>query len=268
MLPLANAADFDAEILQTRPVSTGNSIIDEMIGGGLKRGYRVYLFGNSSATSQILMDIAVNAFLPPRDGGYSEPAVIYVDGKNRFSPHYLSTKAVSSHLGPRHILNHIIVSRVFTWSQMVEVMEERIINIAEKHIYIILISGLLDLFAETAFQNGVVNKECFHDLHRIFSGIKQISAQYFPIVVFTGPANAMNFSQPIGGKIATHFANVILGMNENERQLYYHLVQHPFRREIRRTIWKSPMGDISLSYSRNNWSENRRIESFIRRNSK
>ncbi|MHA1293522.1 MAG: hypothetical protein ACTSQJ_12765, partial [Promethearchaeota archaeon] len=126
-------------------------------------------------------------------------------------------------------LENIIVARAFTWDQMVELLEHKLAML--EHVKVVLISGITTLFRSYA-------KQTFEGLLKSINGIKQILSKTKPLIVITAPLNERSLFRPAGGKIISHFGNVLILIGDNERYTEYTLIQHPYLSENRLRKWK------------------------------
>ncbi|MHA1584401.1 MAG: hypothetical protein ACTSWL_04045, partial [Promethearchaeota archaeon] len=213
-------------------------------GGGVLRGPVYFFYGPKSLLSSTLMKIAVNSFQTAIDGGVAADdlhQVAYVDGLNRFNPYYISKVAVSKHLSPQYVLKNIIVARTFTWNQMVESLEEKLADLEDRPIKLLLVSGLTSMFEEMTNDGmtlGKINYKVFQDLKRIFAGINRMALHSRPIIVLTGPLHSKSDHRPAGGHLLSHFCGVIAGVHDNLRFIDYTLDQHPYLPYTKKRLWK------------------------------
>jgi len=213
-------------------VSSGDSTLDELLGGGGFHKDLVYLlYGDKVATTNILLTTSVISQKSYAHGGLRGNCVkiAFIDGNNRFNPYNVSKFAVSQNLSPRIVLENILIARAFTWEQMIELLEHKLSNIEE--VRVVLISGITSLL-----QN--YEKQTFEDLLKAIHGIKQILQKTKPLIIITAPLNEYSSFRPKGGKIISHFGNVLVLINDEERYVEYVLVQHPFLPERRLLKWK------------------------------
>ncbi len=212
-------------------VSSGDSTLDALLGeGGFHKDLVYLLYGDKKKTSNILLTTSVIAQKSFANGGLGEKIkVAYIDANNRFNPYDVSKFAVSQNLSPKKVLEKILIARAFTWDQMVELLENRLSKLED--IKVVLISGITTLFQS-------YEKQTFEDLLRAISGIKAILYKTKPLIILTAPMNEYSLYKPNGGKILSHYANVLVMINDDERYTEYILVQHPFLSENRLLKWK------------------------------
>ncbi|MFX1379281.1 MAG: hypothetical protein ACFFA4_09315 [Promethearchaeota archaeon] len=228
-------------------ISSGDSTLDELLSGGFHRDLVYLLYGDKKLTNNILLTTAVIAQKAFTNGGLGEGIrVAFIDGNNRFNPYNVSKFAVSQNLSPRKVLESILISRAFTWDQMVEILENRL-SILED-VKVVLISGITTLFEG-------YERQTFEDLLRIVDGIKQILWKANPLIIITAPLHDNSLFRPKGGKILSHFGNVLVKINDDDRYVEYVLVQHPYLPENRLLKWKPrttkkkiPLKNTTLDY--------------------
>ena len=226
-------------------VSSGDSTLDELLGGGGFHKNLVYLlYGDKKKLANILLTTAVIAQKSFNNGGLGEETkVAFIDANNRFNPYNISKFAVSQNLSPRKVLENILIARAFTWDQMVELLENRLSKL--EHVKVVLISGITTLFQS-------YEKQMFEDLLRAINGIKTILSKTRPLIVLTAPLNEYSLYRPNGGKILSHFGSVLALINEDERYTEYVLVQHPFLPENRLLKWKPRIPKRNLANTTKN----------------
>ena len=211
-------------------ISSGDTTLDELLSGGFHRDLVYLLYGDKKFTTNILLTTAVIAQKAFSNGGLGEGIrVAFIDGNNRFNPYNISKFTVSQNLSPRKVLENILISRAFTWDQMVEILENRL-SILED-VKVVLISGITTMFES-------YEKQTFEDLLRTIDGIKQILWKTKPLIIITAPLNEHSLFRPKGGKILSHFGNVLVMINDDERYIEYTLIQHPYLPENRLLKWK------------------------------
>jgi hypothetical protein len=212
-------------------LSSGDSTLDEILQGGFQKDLVYLLYGDKKVTTNILLTTAVisqKSFLNGGLGGAGNK-ITFIDGNNRFNPYDVSKFAVTQNLSPSKTLENILIARAFTWDQMVELLENRLSKL--EHIKVVLISGITTLFQS-------YEKQTFEDLLRAISGIKAILSKTKPLIIITAPLNEYSLFRPKGGKILSHFGNVLVLINDKDRFIEYTLIQHPFLQEKKLVKWK------------------------------
>ena len=211
-------------------VSSGDSTLDELLSGGFQKDLVYLLYGDKKKTTDILLTTAVIAQKAFANGGLGDGIkVAFIDGNNRFNPYNVSKFAVSQHLSPRKVLENIVIARAFTWDQMIELLENRLSTL--EHVKVVLISGITTLFQS-------YERQTFEDLLKAIDGIKKMLSKTKPLIILTAPLNEHSLFRPKGGKILSHFGNVLALINDDERYMEYLLVQHPYLPEKKLLKWK------------------------------
>lgn len=234
----------------THPVvSTGDSTLDDLLKGGYRRNLVHLLYGDQKKTTNILLTTSVIVQKAISNGGLGDGIrVAFIDGNNRFNPYTISKFAASKKLSPRKVLENIIIARAFTWDQMTELLENRLKKLED--VKVVLISGITNLFQS-------YEKQTFEDLLRAISGIKAILSKNSPLIVISALLHESSQFRPKGGKILSHFGNVMVMIKDDERFTEYTLVQHPFISENQLKKWKprepkrnldNPSKNLSLDY--------------------
>ena len=215
---------------KTPLISSGDSTLDELLGGGFHKDLVYLLYGDKKKTTNILLTTSVISQKSFANRGLGDGIkVAFIDGNNRFNPYYVSKFAVSLNLSPRTVLENILIARAFNWDQMVELLEHRLSKL--EHVKVVMVSGITTLFQS-------YEKQTFEDLLRAIDGIKKILERTNPLIILTAPLNEYSLFRPKGGKILSHFGNVLVLINDDERYVEYILVQHPFLPENRLLKWK------------------------------
>ncbi len=211
-------------------IPTGDETLNRLLLGGFHMDLLYLLYGDRRITTNILLKTAVNSQIILSKNGISNCSIkiAYIDGINRFNPYNISKYALSLKLNPRIVLENILISRVFTWDQMVEVLENQIIKL--NSINVVMISGITQLFE--------YETERYEGLWKAIGGIKQLLAKLNPLIVLTAPQNRFSDFKPKGGQVITHFGNVLVCIDNLERVIKYSLVQHPSMPEMTLTQMK------------------------------
>jgi len=212
-------------------ISSGDKTLDELLSGGFHRDLVYLLYGDKNLTTNILLTASVIVQKAFTNGGLGEGIrVAFIDGNNRFNPYNISKYAVSQNLSPRKVLENILISRAFTWDQMVEILENKLSMLGD--VKVVLISGITTLL--TSYE-----KQTFEDLLRTLYGIKKILQKTNPLIIITAPLHENSLFRPKGGKILSHFGSVLAMINDDERFTEYSLVQHPYLPEKKLLKWKA-----------------------------
>ena len=212
------------------PISSGDKTLDELLSGGFHKDLVYLLYGDKKLTSNILLTTSVIVQKAFSNGGLGEGIrVAFIDGNNRFNPYNISKYAVSQNLSPQKVLENILISRAFTFDQIIEILENRLSMLED--VKVVLISGITTMFEG-------YEKQTFEELLRAIDGIKQMLWKTKPLIIITAPLHEHSLFRPKGGKILSHFGSVLVMINDDERYDEYVLVQHPYLPENRLLKWK------------------------------
>jgi hypothetical protein len=220
-------------------ISSQDSTLDELLNGGFRKDLLYLLCGDRKITSKILLETAIQFFksqaVVPSNGerasryGSFKQKVAIVDGNNRFNPYTVSKLAISLGLSPAKVLESVLISRAFTYEQMVELLENKVAELEQ--IGAVFISGLTSLWPN-------YDQRTFEDLLRAISGIKRVLEKLDPLIVITAPKNEYSDFKPVGGNVLYHFGQVLVLIEDKKRYTEYKLIQHPSLPENRLVKWK------------------------------
>jgi len=249
-LGFINAYNRFEQIENEEVLETGDSYLDRILKGGLRRGLIHILVGDSKKVSEILLRSAVYALKPlsatrfedKKNGTIEIGKVAYIDGTNRYNPYYISQLALSMNMNPSFILSKILIARAFNWTQMVEILEKKIERL--DGVRLILIDGITSLLQVEDNENNLI----FNGLKRAISGIKRFIQDFEPYMIITAPRNKKSFHKPLGGNLLTHFGCVIVEIIELERRIEYILAQHPFLPYRKIVEWKNITNTVLEKY--------------------
>ena len=215
--------------------SSGDRILDSLLGGGFHQDLIYLVYGNLKIITDMLLKLSVISF---KKYGF-EKKVAFIDGNNRFNPYHISKLAVSNGLSPSKVLNHILISRAFTFEQIVEILENRLNDLEESEkIKIVMVSGITTQWPD-------FEKNTFEELLKAIAGIKRTISKSKPLIILTAPLHKNSKIKPIGGTSLTHFGSVLIIIEDRERYIEYKLIQHPSlpeKRLIRRIPLKPKRG--------------------------
>ena len=171
----------------------------------------------------MLLKLSVESF---KNYGF-EKKVVFIDGNNRFNPYRVSKLAVFHGLSPSIVLKNILISRAFTFDQIVEILENKLNALEDsEEIKIVLVSGLTTMWPN-------YEKNTFEEFLRAIAGIKRTISKSKPLIILTAPVHENSQIKPVGGKILTHFGSVLILIEDKERYIEYKLIQHPYLPENR-----------------------------------
>ena len=210
-------------------VSSGDAMLDELLEGGFRKDAIYLLIGDRKPTSKILVATSVSAF---KDRNFNK-YVAFIDGNNRFNPYNISKLAINRKMTPTKVLERILISRAFTYDQMIEILENKVTDL--ENVEILLISGITSMWPN-------YEQNTFEELSRAISGIKKVVEKSNPLIVITAPRNVYSKFKPVGGNSLYHFGHVLVLMEQTDREIKYTLLQHPSmpEKEIKKFLPRKP----------------------------
>jgi hypothetical protein len=204
-------------------IPTGDETLDKLIGGGFDGEIIYLLTGDKKLTTNILWKTSVNSQIVLNDEKEEQNTFIaYVDGFNRFNPYTISKYSLTRRLNPRTVLEHILISRAFTWEQMVEILENKVSDLEQK-IDVLIIAGL------TQFWN--YEEKFYQELWDAIRGIKKMVQKANPYIIITSSLNKYSEYKPEGGKSLQHFGQAHILIQKKETYAEYSILQHPYLKE-------------------------------------
>jgi len=218
-------------------ISSGDPKLDELLKGGFRRELKYFLYGSKKIINNILHSTAVSfqkVFLDDGLGG----RIAYIDATDKFSPYKISTLALSMRLDPSIVLDNILIFRAFTWSQMVEILKYKLLKLDD--IRIVLVSGITTLFE-------MDKQRTLEDLAKAINSIKKVVQKTKSTVIITAPLHERSYIRVKGRNVFSHFANVLVLINDEDRFTEYRLIQHPYLPNKRVIKWKARKQKVDAS---------------------
>jgi len=206
-----------------------DSIINRILSGGIHPNLIYIMYGDLKIITNIITkSIILSQKIWKEKNTQSIMKIGYISCYNRFNPYFLSKLAIQHGLSPTNSLKNIMISRVFTWEQMVEVLQNHLNDL--KDIKMLIISGFTNLFPLEH------KKEKFEQLLRSLDGLRDYMSKNRVYLILTGRTNRLSLFRPEGGKILSHFCHVLLQISSKERYIEYKLIEHPFlpERELKK----------------------------------
>ncbi|HEA70469.1 hypothetical protein LCGC14_0847780 [marine sediment metagenome] len=214
---------------------SGEEKLDLLLKGGFRQDLLYLVYGDLKIITDILLRLSVASF---KKYGFKEK-VVFIDGNNRFNPYRVSSLAATWGLSPKKVLDHIFISRAFTYEQMIETLENNLNELENSEkIRIVLVSGITTLWPD-------YEKKTFEELLKAIAGIKRTISKSNPLIILTAPLHENSRTKPVGGTALTHFGSVLILIEDKERYIEYKLIQHPSlpeNRLIKRTPLKPKRG--------------------------
>jgi DNA repair protein RadA len=215
---------------QVGKLKTNSSALDELLGGGVETQSITEFYGEfGSGKTQVAHQLAVNAQLPPEEGGLGG-SVIMIDTENTFRPERIAqmVKGLKNgeDLDPEEFLRNIHVARAYNSNHQILLVESAS-ELAEKMrdsdrpVKLIIVDSLTAHFRSEYVGRGTLadrqqklNKH-MHDLMR-FGDINNAAivvtnqVQAKPDAFFGDP------TRPIGGHIVGHTATFRLYLRKSK----------------------------------------------------
>lgn len=202
------------EILEKRKqvgkLTTGSTEFDKLFGGGIETQAITELFGMyGSGKTQVAHQLAINAQLPPKEGGLGGNA-IYIDTENTFRPERIQQMATAKGLDPNKTLKNIFVARAYNSDHQMLLAEKASEIMKEKNVKLVIVDSLTAHFrAEYTGRGTLASRQQklnrhMHTLQRkiadLYNAAVVVTNQVMsrPDIMFGDPTT------PIGGNIVGH----------------------------------------------------------------
>jgi len=207
----------------TGKISTGSNELNKLLGGGIETQAITEAFGEfGSGKSQIGFEIAVNAQLPPEQGGLGGD-VVFIDTEGTFRPERIKQIADAKGLHAEDFLRKIRVARAYSSDHQMLLAEkvEELIQKQGVNVRLVIVDSLTALFRSEFTGRGTladrqqkINKH-LHTLQRLAD--KYNLAIYITNQVMANPAIFFgNPTQPIGGHILGHASTYRLYLRKSK----------------------------------------------------
>jgi DNA repair protein RadA len=207
----------------TGKISTGSNELNKLLGGGIETQAITEAFGEfGSGKSQIGFEIAVNAQLPPEQGGLGGD-VVFIDTEGTFRPERIKQIAEAKGLHAEDFLRKIRVARAYSSDHQMLLAEkvEELIQKQGVNVRLVIVDSLTALFRSEFTGRGTladrqqkINKH-LHTLQRLAD--KYNLAIYITNQVMANPAIFFgNPTQPIGGHIIGHASTYRLYLRKSK----------------------------------------------------
>jgi DNA repair protein RadA len=133
-------------------ITTGSPSLNTLLGGGVETGALTEVYGAfRSGKTQLAHQLAVNAQLPPEQGGLTSDskkvaATVYIDSESTFRPGRIIQMSNAVNLNSKDVLKHIVVGRAYNSDHQM-LLVQQISQLAEKYnIKVVVVDSLMSHF--------------------------------------------------------------------------------------------------------------------------
>jgi len=201
------------DLLQARKnvkrLTTGSRALDELLGGGIETQAITEFYGEYRVgKTQVCFTLAITVQLPEEQGGLGGKC-LFIDTEGTFRPERLIPIAQRFGLDPDEALSNVIVARVFSTDQQLEVVRQARKFIKKENIKLIVEDSLTALFrSEYVGIDQLATRQQKLNVH--LHDLSRLSWAFNIAVVVTNQvvANPGTFFGPqisaIGGHIVAH----------------------------------------------------------------
>ncbi len=205
-------------------LSTGCKELDRILGGGFAIGSLNQLAaGFGLGKTQLCFQAAIQASLPPEEGGMSKSA-IWIDTEGSFKARRVEQMARARGLDPDSILDNIHVGRAYNSEHQVSLVEEALAAVGELNVGLIVIDSLIAHFRAEYVGRGTLAARQ-QKLGNHISYLKRIIEAKRIVGLVTNQMQAKpdilfgDALLPAGGNIVGHNTNLILLIKKGKGNL-------------------------------------------------
>ena len=165
-------------------ISTGSTVLDKLLGGGIFTGEITEISGEfATGKTQICFQLCINVQLPPEKGGL-EGGVYYIDTEGTFSSTRIVQMAQSSGLDPKKLLSNIAVTRTYNSDHLTFLISNVEQIIKERNIKLFIIDSIASHFrAEYIGDDRLVSRQ--QAIMRLAETMKQLIEKFDLAIVVT-----------------------------------------------------------------------------------
>ncbi len=237
-----------------RPLTTGQSDLDALI-GGIRQGDFYLVYSNDSAVLDLFLHrVLVNCCLPVAQGGFNAKALYvntcnYHRGKTLLDPSTLATAAKYAGVDPGTAFQQIYAVAAFNEEQQIAATAEAVARVkADADVKLVAIHNLTR-FIETS-RTPVRTRQV---VKQIVGTWKGVAAERGAAVVVTGSASRAGRGRPagpVGGSYVRHAATVVVRLTRRTKggaaAVTATLVKHPQKKTPQSIDLYVPKGGVTL----------------------
>ncbi|MFX1253979.1 MAG: DNA repair and recombination protein RadA [Promethearchaeota archaeon] len=205
-------------------LSTGCNELDRILGGGFALGsLNQIAAGFGLGKTQLCFQAAIQAFLPPEEGGMGKSAV-WIDTEGSFKARRVEQMARARGLDSDSILDNIHVGRAYNSEHQVSLVQEALAAVGELNAGLIVIDSLIAHFRAEYVGRGTLAARQ-QKLGNHISYLKRIIEAKRIVGLVTNQMQAKpdilfgDALLPAGGNIVGHNTNLILLIKKGKGNL-------------------------------------------------
>ncbi|VWU48591.1 meiotic recombination protein DMC1, putative, partial [Hepatocystis sp. ex Piliocolobus tephrosceles] len=178
-------------------LTTGSTIFDQTLGGGIESMCITELFGeNRCGKTQVCHTLAVTAQLPKEANG-GNGKVCYIDTEGTFRPEKICKIAERFGINGEDVLNNILYARAFTHEHLYQLLAIAAAKMCEEPFALLVVDSIISLFRVDFSGRGELS-ERQQKLNKTMSTLSKLGEQFNIAIVITNqvmsdPAATMTF---------------------------------------------------------------------------
>jgi DNA repair protein RadA len=203
-------------------LTTGNKMLDELLGGGLETQTITEFYGEyGSGKSQICHQLCVNVQLPPERGGLGG-AALYIDTENTFRTERIVQMAQHLGLDPEKVIKNIIFAEAFTSEHQMFLVDNADKVVKENGIRLIIVDSLTAHF-RSEYLGREMLAERQQKLNKHLHKLIRLARAFNAVAVVTNQVMAKpdaffgDAIHPVGGHIVAHTSHTRIFLRKTAR---------------------------------------------------
>lgn len=224
---MQKASDIEKNRLNLDRISTGSTVLDNLLGGGIETKAITEFYGEfGSGKSQICHTLAVMSI-----SKYSSP-VIYLDTEGTFRPERIRNIAESRSLEPLEILDKIFSTRIYSASQLEILIKELPSLVSKTGCKLVIIDSIINQHRSEFLGRGTLAERQQRLSNIMHTAIKIAEIYNIAIVITNQVHHSVDFNfgdptRPAGGNIIGHASTYRLYLRKSSDSRIVRMVDSP-----------------------------------------
>lgn len=231
---------------QIKRITTGSSMLDELLGGGVRTECITEFFGQfGSGKSQLCFTLCVTA--QQQELGN----VIYVDTEGTFSSTRVQEIAVARNLDPTAVLRNIMICSIKNSAQLENVISDMSRHVREHSAKLVIIDSIIALHrAEFRARGALADRqqrigEILHKLLRV-AEVQKIAVVVTNQVVTSPDQLFGDPNKPTGGNVLGHTMTYRVYLRKAGKKRFARMYDSPEHPEFERLFTVDERGTVDV----------------------
>jgi len=250
IIPMRFSNALDLQLVRDKIVilSTGSTVLDKLLDGGIESGYITEVFGEfGTGKSQLCHHLCVSCQLPfNRGGGLGKAMVIDTDGT--FRPERCAQIAERYELQPDDVLRNISYARAYNTEHQLSLLDDASRMMAESRYALIIVDSATALYRTDYTGRGELSERQNH-LARFLRKLMNLATEFGVAAVVTNQVVADPSGgygpprkNPIGGNIMAHASTTRLELRKKGENMICKIYDSPHLQQNECLFKVTPIG--------------------------